>query len=176
MVPAKPERCEQTEIVTAVAGSDGSRARLLWATVDEASAIALSPDGLMVAMGAADGTVQAWDIRAGAFRLLPVGAHTGEVLDLAFDDAGRRLASSGVDGTIRIWDLAYDDPLRLACRKAGRNLSRGEWRRHVGDEFEYEETCPGLPSPLRPDWSINEAVEAPYLRGRGGDTPKAFAW
>jgi WD40 repeat protein len=170
-------RCGSTEIVMASsAPSDARKIKVLWRTDDDVSALALSPNGELVAIGTADGMLKVWDTRAEAFRLPSVSAHKAEVLDLAFSADGRQLASSGADSSVRVWDLAYDDPTHLACRKAGRNLSLNEWRRYIGEEFDYEEACPGLPSPLREGWSMNEPGEAAWVRNRGGEGPRIFSW
>jgi hypothetical protein len=43
--------------------------------------------------------------------------------------------------TARLWSLDIDTQVRLACRTAGRNLTREEWRQHTG-QLEPRLTCP----------------------------------
>jgi WD40 repeat protein len=67
-------------------------------------ALALSPDGKLLASAGDDPAIQLWDVETGkpAARL---PGHTDWVLCLAFSPDGQTLASSGYDGTIRLWDM-----------------------------------------------------------------------
>lgn len=68
-------------------------------------AVAFSPDGKLLASGAADATVRLWDPE----RRTPVAAlagHTADVGSLAFSHDGRLLASAGYDQSVRLWDVA----------------------------------------------------------------------
>lgn len=90
--------------------------------------VAFSPDGMLLASAAFDGTVKLFDLRtgleAGIFvdRELrsqenPEGtAHTGWVRCVAFSACGKYLASSGCDGYVRIWDVRS---LRLVQKLRG---------------------------------------------------------
>lgn len=96
-------------------GSDGklrclhvSTLRLLWgcqAHVDHVFAVAVSPDGELVASGSdASGFVALWDASTLEPRgRLPVGESS--VLGLAFDPEGGSLAAGGNDGVVRVFDL-----------------------------------------------------------------------
>ncbi len=82
-------------------------ARLLTVPVghtDRVSAVALSPDGTLLASGSADGSVRLWDLASGTERArLEAG---GPVTALAFDADGGRLAGGTARGALRLWDLA----------------------------------------------------------------------
>jgi hypothetical protein len=58
----------------------------------------------------------------------------------AFSRDGRTLFTPVVDGSILRWDLRPSSWVAAACRLVGRNLTRAEWRQHVGTRT-YRETC-----------------------------------
>jgi WD40 repeat protein len=71
-------------------------------------AVALSPDGQLLASGDANGDVKLWDIGSGT-ELASLYGHTNMVFSLEFDPTGNRLASGAADGTARVWDLRHFD-------------------------------------------------------------------
>jgi WD40 repeat protein/transcriptional regulator with XRE-family HTH domain len=74
-------------------------------------AMALRPDGRLVAGGASDGSVRLWQLAGDP--AAPVGILPGPrqvVLSLSFSPGGQVLAVSGSAGTVRLWDVA--DPAR----------------------------------------------------------------
>jgi len=87
---------------------------------DQVNALAVSPDGRMLAAGTADKKIELFGLKAGAteFESTLVG-HTGEVFTLAFSRDGRWLASAGQDGTVRIWDSKTGQALRTITGDSG---------------------------------------------------------
>ncbi|GAA1640125.1 WD40 repeat domain-containing protein [Actinoplanes couchii] len=67
-------------------------------------ALAISPDGRLVAGAGFDETVRVWDLATGGSR--PLTNHTGQVNAVAYSPDGKHLASGSSDGGIRMWDLA----------------------------------------------------------------------
>jgi WD40 repeat protein len=67
-------------------------------------AIALSPDGRLLATGDTDGNVNVWEVSTGRLSFLLEG-HTDWVRSIAFSADGTTLATSGNDKTVRLWDL-----------------------------------------------------------------------
>jgi WD40 repeat protein len=66
-------------------------------------ALAMSPDGKLLASGGDDPAVQLWDASTGKAGLKLVG-HSDWVVALAFSPDGKLLASGGYDGIVRLWD------------------------------------------------------------------------
>jgi WD40 repeat protein len=68
-------------------------------------AIAISPDGKILASGAADNTVKLWDVSTGA-ELRTLSGHTGAVSAVQFSRDGQKLLSASEDQLIKVWDAA----------------------------------------------------------------------
>ena len=78
-------------------------------------AVAVSPDGRVIATGSGDGTVGVWD-RATGVQLAEL-RHDGAVLAIAFSPSGDNLLSASDDGSARIWSVesgeeSVSDPAR----------------------------------------------------------------
>ena len=72
------------------------------------AALAVSPDGTMLASASWDQTVRLWTLAGGPPRVL--GGHTQNVNAVAFAPDGRTLVSAGYDLSVRIWPLAGGAP------------------------------------------------------------------
>lgn len=66
-------------------------------------ALAVSPDGRLLAAGDKDGHVMVWEISSGSL-LFKKYAHRFSVWTVAFSPDGTLLASGAFDGTVRLWD------------------------------------------------------------------------
>ncbi|MFD8796300.1 hypothetical protein ACFV1T_37025, partial [Streptomyces vinaceus] len=97
-------------------------------------AVALSPDGLVLALGHRDGRTSLHEA-AGGRDALTLRGHAGPVRTLAFSPDGRLLATGCDDATVRLWDTATGLPVgpplsdhtgrieRIAFSPAGRLLA-----------------------------------------------------
>jgi WD40 repeat protein len=70
-------------------------------------AIAVSPDGALVAAPQPDGAIGLWSTHSGS-RVGVAPGHNGPVTSLVFDVDGTRLYSASEDGTVRSWAVVID--------------------------------------------------------------------
>ncbi len=100
----------------------------------EVDALALSPDGRLLAGGGSDTAVRLWNIATGRL-LVSLAGHRGKIQQVAFSPDGGRLLSVSGDGTVLVWDVAA--ALRLpagsAARPARRNVE-ALWRELASDD------------------------------------------
>jgi len=76
------------------------------------AALAVSPDGTILASASWDHTVRLWTLAGGPSRVL--GGHTQNVNAVAFAPDGRTLVSASYDLSLRIWPLAGGAPTVVA--------------------------------------------------------------
>lgn len=117
----------------------------------QVSAVAFSPDSHWLATGSGgllvkDSTVRLWDLTTVTSAANPIvlrGHETG-IIAVAFSPEGYWLVTGSRDGTVRLWDLRLDELVDLACRTAGRNLTREEWEQYFPGQG-YRQTCEQWP-------------------------------
>src|SRR6516165_9176295 len=76
------------------------------------TAVAISPDGLLVASGAIDGSVYIWNVRSSTLVRVLAG-HEHFVGDMAFAPDSRTLFTGSSDLTARLWDVRTGDELKV---------------------------------------------------------------
>lgn len=111
--------------------ADWAKSLQLKATLEGPAAItalAISPDGNLLAAGGDDGMIRLWDPQAGQL-LQSWAGHEGSVEALAISPDGTFLVSGGADKTVRVWDLAtLGDP----ALSPGDVLARLQLQGHTG--------------------------------------------
>jgi WD40 repeat protein len=77
----------------------------LAAAQDVVTAVAVRPDGKLLATGAADNSIKLWDLATGQPGLTLAG-HAAAISSLQFSQDGTKLWSGSADKTIRVWNTA----------------------------------------------------------------------
>ena len=81
-----------------------SEQTLLIETKSTINEVAFAPDGVRLAIGFEDNTIELWNVETQAY-LSILNEHSYSVRSLAFAPNGTTLASGSDDGTVKVWDL-----------------------------------------------------------------------
>ena len=84
--------------------ADGTLVRTLRGHRDTLYALAISPDGSLIATGSYDQQIKLWNTQTGA-EWKTLRGHNGAVFALAFRPDGKILASASADRTVKLWDV-----------------------------------------------------------------------
>jgi WD40 repeat protein len=71
----------------------------------DARVLALSADGVLLAAGGRDGSIDLIDTTTRKPTGAPIRGHGGGIEDLDFDPSGKTLASAGDDGLVQLWSI-----------------------------------------------------------------------
>ncbi len=95
---------------------DGTHEKLFSLGVDNLSAVALSPDGRLIAGGLINGAVRIWPIETvnPSINPEPLEKHGGRVYSLAFSTNGKRLASASWSGTVTVREISTNQMVFMA--------------------------------------------------------------
>jgi len=84
----------------------------------EVTALALTPDGRLLASASNDSTVRVWDLEYHHCRHV-LRPESGKVRSIAVTAEGRRVLSLTQDGTLRLWDIVSGQPVRALTGLGG---------------------------------------------------------
>jgi WD40 repeat protein len=105
-----------------------------------ANALAVSPDGSLVARLSDNGTASVASLKTGdmlANFSLPTPANAGYSSDpwlataMTFAPDGQSLLTATAGGHVISWDISPSDLITIACATAGRGLTTAEWRDYI---------------------------------------------
>ncbi|MDP9866306.1 MULTISPECIES: WD40 repeat domain-containing serine/threonine-protein kinase [Streptosporangium] len=123
----------------------GSRSRvgaLIRGGAGAGTGLVYSPRGDVVAAGVGPQSVALWDIATGRRLGQPIVTHTGDLQSLAFTADGSRLVTVDSEGVLAEQPVDPEEVALAVCERAGRTLSRKEWRTYLAD-IPYRDVCPG---------------------------------
>ena len=106
------------------------------------TSLAFHQDGDVLASGSENKLIALWNMNPPQLIGGPFTGSDGAVTGLAFSPDNSILYSGSDAGTISQWDI--EAWKQLACRLAGRNLSRAEWEQFFLNE-PYRATCDQFP-------------------------------
>ncbi|MGE5655740.1 MAG: trypsin-like peptidase domain-containing protein [Actinomycetota bacterium] len=96
----------------------GELERALRGHTDAVNAVAIAPDGQMLASGSDDQTIKIWNLATGE-TIRTLKGHTDAVASVAIAPDGQILASGSWDKTIKVWNLKTGEVLRTLTGHAG---------------------------------------------------------
>ncbi|MFB9679755.1 protein kinase domain-containing protein [Streptosporangium vulgare] len=100
-----------------------------------------SPRGDVIAAAVTGRSVGIWDVATGRRLGQPIVAQPGDLQALTFSPDGARLIAVDGAGTLSEFPVEPEAVARAVCERAGRTLSRAEWRTYLGD-LPYRDVCP----------------------------------
>jgi WD40 repeat protein len=124
---------------------DGMGAPLVLPQGSDVSSLAVLPDGRL-ASGGSDGQIKLWPAHGTGE---PVVLVQGSWVTSLVATPDRRLASAGNNGEIKLWTLEEEKLIAALCLRAGRNLSKDEWRHYLGSDTPWQPSCRDRPSNWR---------------------------
>lgn len=113
--------------------------------------LALNANGDTLAVGDFDRGISFWDVddrrRPHLIGAKITAAHSRQITSMALSPDGKVLVSGDYNGELTMWDLSTyasvrDHIVALSCERASRGFTQEEWTRHVGANFEFQQSCP----------------------------------
>ncbi|WP_149256896.1 TIR domain-containing protein [Actinomadura sp. K4S16] len=104
--------------------------------------VRFSPDGRTLVAAGIDGAAWLWDAASQSLIGAPLPTASAPAGDLQFSSDGRRLTTIDRKGVPTIWDVrdTVDQEAQL-CARAGRSLTKKEWRQYASG-LPFRELCP----------------------------------
>lgn len=109
-------------------------------TPEWVSAVAVSPDGRMLAVGGANGSIQLWDVATRQPLGTPLTTPGDGIESLAFSPDGTTLYAGGLYVPLQRYVLDPERAVERICARAGTGLTPGQWRTYL-PSAPYRRVC-----------------------------------
>jgi DNA-binding helix-hairpin-helix protein with protein kinase domain len=96
----------------AIAATPGTHPSVAHTGIAEATLLALDPTGEQLAIGAADGKIQVWDLHNRRV-ITTLVSERAPIFALAFGDNGQKVIATSASGTVQVWHLSQGTPPAL---------------------------------------------------------------
>ncbi|HEX5168600.1 MAG TPA: hypothetical protein VFW11_05460, partial [Cyclobacteriaceae bacterium] len=106
--------------------------------------VEFSPDGKLLASAGSDKKLQMWVLDHPEDLPIEMDNNNGYIFDIAFTQSSDYLIATTSESEIRVWPTENSLLAEKICPLLSRNLSLDEWSKYVGDDIDYEYTCPRL--------------------------------
>lgn len=100
-----------TDKLVKVVTTAGEKVHQMKKHTDWVTAVAFSPDGVLLATGDRNGNLYVWEAESGR-EYQTLAGHTAAITGIAWRDDANVLASSSEDGTIRLWEMQEGKPIK----------------------------------------------------------------
>ncbi len=106
--------------------------------------VEFSPDGKLLASAGADRKLQMWVLDFPEDLPIEMDNNNGYLFDVVFSRDSKYLVASTSESEIRVWPTDHSLLAEKVCPQMTRNLTQDEWEKYVGNDIDYEHTCPGV--------------------------------
>jgi WD40 repeat protein len=106
--------------------------------------VEFSPDGKLLASAGSDRKLQMWVLDHPEDLPIEMDNNNGYIFDILFTRDSDYLIATTSESEVRVWPTDHTLLAEKICPLLSRNLASDEWSKYVGDDIEYEYTCPSL--------------------------------
>ena len=106
--------------------------------------VEFSPDGKLLASAGSDKKLQMWVLDHPEDLPIEMDNNNGYIFDIEFTKSSDYLVATTSESEIRVWPTDHTLLAEKICPLLTRNLAGDEWSKYVGDDIDYEYTCPRL--------------------------------
>lgn len=104
-------------------------------------AVAISPDGKLLASAGSDRKLQMWVLDHPEELPVEMDNNNGFIFDVAFSKGSDYLIAATSESEIRVWPTDMSVLADQICPQLTRNMTPYEWNKYVGDDIDFEDTC-----------------------------------
>jgi WD40 repeat protein/energy-coupling factor transporter ATP-binding protein EcfA2 len=106
--------------------------------------VEFSPDGKLLASAGSDRKLQMWVLDFPEDLPIEMENNNGYIFDIVFTRDSDYLIATTSESEIRVWPTDHAILAAKVCPQMSRNMTSDEWDKYVGNDIEYEYTCPGV--------------------------------